>query len=116
MDTLLIDTANWDLCVDATGHIAVASNPYALAQGAACAIKSFLGENYYDTSLGIPYFENILGKSPPLSLIKAELVAAALTVPGVVDARAFIASVENGTVSGQVQVTDASGATFAAGF
>lgn len=115
-DTLLIDTDNWDLCVDAAGHIAVCENPYALAQGAACAIKAFRGENYYNTQLGIPYYETILGKSPPLSLIKAELVAAAKTVPEVVDARAFIASITNGVVTGQVQVVDASGATLLSEF
>lgn len=116
MDTLLIDIENWDLCVDAASHIAIAKNPYALAQGAACAMKSFKRENYYNKTLGIPYYEQILGKFPPLSLIKAQLVAASKTVPEIVAARAFIASVENFGVSGQVQVTDAAGATAIAGF
>jgi len=116
MDTLLIDTEDWDLCVDASRHIAVAKNPYALAQGAACAIKAFKGENYYNIDLGIPYYEQILGKSPPLSLIKANLVAAAETVPEVVSARAFVSSFKDGIFSGQVQVVDAAGALTIAGF
>lgn len=117
MDTLLIDEENWDLCVDAAGHIAVAQNPYALAQGAACAIKAFLGENYYDVTLGIPYYEQILGHFPPLALIKENLVRrAALTVPEVAAARAFVSSFEDFTITGQVQVTDAAGAIAIAGF
>lgn len=116
MDTLLIDEENWDLCVDSSRHIAIASNPYALAQGASCAIKAFLGENYYNTELGVPYYELILGKTPPLSLVKSQLVAAALTVPEVVVARVYITSFIDGVFSGQVQVADVTGAITVAGF
>lgn len=116
MDTLLVDLENWDLCVDAAGHIAVAGAPYAMAQGAACAIKSFRGENYYDTGQGVPYFSQILGKSPPLSLVKARLVEAALSVPDVVKAKVFVSAIGGGEVSGQVQIVDAQGAVSIAGF
>jgi len=116
MDTLLLDTENWDLCLDASSHIAVAKNPYALAQGAASAIKAFAGENYYNSALGVPYFEQILGKVAPLSLIKAQFIAAALTVPEVVKARVFISSISDRVISGQVQTTDATGATLISGF
>jgi hypothetical protein len=104
--TLLLDTVTWDLVLDASGNIAVANPPYQLAQDAASAIKLFLGELYYDTTQGVPYFQSILGQSPPLSLIKAKLVAAAETVPGVTGAQVFISSVNQRTLNGQVQVTD----------
>lgn len=114
--TLLLDVLKWDLAADAAGNIAVASEPYSLAQDAASAIKTFSGQVYFDTSLGVPYFSQILGQSPPLSLIKASFVQAALTVPGVVTAQCFITSWVDRVISGQVQVTDAAGNISAAGF
>ncbi|MGA1801486.1 hypothetical protein [Rhizobium sp. HT1-10] len=112
----MLDTDAWDLAVDASGNIAVATQPYSLAQDAASAIKLFEAELYFDTSKGIPYFAEILGEAPPISLLKAYLVKAALTVPGVVSAKCFITSWENRVVRGQVQTTDAAGNTTAAGF
>jgi hypothetical protein len=114
--TLLLDTVTWDLAVDTAGNIALASEPYALAQDAASAIKLFEGELYFDTTKGIPYFAQVLGQAPPVSLMKAYFIRAALTVPGVVSAVAFIASWVDRVVTGQVQVRDANGNTSAAGF
>ena len=106
MKTLLLDNTGWDLCLDASGNIAVASEPYSFAQDVASALKTFLGEVYYDTTLGIPYFQQILGKTPPLALFQQYMVDAALTVPGVVSATCVINSFANRTVQGQVTFTD----------
>lgn len=84
MDTLLLDLTNWDLCVDAAGNWAVATAPYAIAQDVASACKTFQGEVYYDSTLGIFYFAKILGFNPPASLVAEALINAALTVPFVV--------------------------------
>lgn len=116
MDTLLLSTDGWDLLLDAAGDIAVAATPYAVAQDAASAIKLFAGELYYDTSLGIPYFEQVLGLAPPLELVRAEFVAAALRVPEATAARCFLTGIQGRTLSGQVQVTTATGAVAVAGF
>jgi hypothetical protein len=107
--TLLLDNTNWDLLADAAGNIAVARPPYALAQDVASAIKLFAGELWYDATKGVPYFEEILGQSPPLGLFQAYMVKAALTVPGVVAAQCNISSVDGRTVTGQVIFTDESG-------
>ena len=107
--TLLLDRTIWDLVLDVRGSIAVASEPYALAQDAASAIKLFQGELFYDTAKGVPYWASVLGKAPPLSLIKSKLVSAALTVPGVVAARAYVSSFANRVVSGQIQIFDQTG-------
>ena len=114
--TLLLDTANWDLCVDAGGDIAVAQPPYALAQDAASAIRLFAGELYYDVSQGVPYFTDILGQFPSLQTLKTDFANAALTVPGVVEAVAYVTGIQNRQVMGQVQVTDQAGAISAAAF
>jgi hypothetical protein len=115
MNTLYLTPA-WDLTTDASSNIAMASEPYSLAQDAASAIRLFQGELWYDTTQGIPYFGQILGQTPPLQLLKSQFTAAALTVPGVVSAVCFITGISGRQVSGQVQVTDASGTTTAAGF
>ena len=105
--TLLLDTAAWDLVLDANGTSAVANEPYALAQDAASAIKTFLGECYWDTTIGIPYLTEILAKNPSIALLKATFVAAALTVPDVASAECFLTSITARGVAGQVQVRSA---------
>ena len=116
MQTLLLDPTTWDLTVDARGNIAVASDPYSLAQDAASQCRLFEGELWYDTTQGVPYWKEILGKLPPVSLIKSELVTAAKLVPGVIAAQCFISSIANRQVTGQVQVLDNSGSVLAASF
>jgi hypothetical protein len=108
--TLLLDQTAWDLVLDANGNIAVASPPYSLAQDVASAVKLFLGELWYDSTKGVPYFEEIIGKLPPQSVIVSQIENAALTVPGVVTARCIITSLTDRVVSGQIQFIDESGA------
>jgi hypothetical protein len=108
MNTLLLDGTAWDLVLDSNGNIAVAAEPYALAQDAASAIKTFLGECYFDTTVGVPWLQQIFGKSPPLALIKAALTDAAETVPDVAQAQVYFTSLTNRALSGQVQVVSAS--------
>lgn len=107
MKTLLLDLDNWDLVIDLDGNIAVASDPYSMAQDAASAIRLFQGELYYNTLRGVPYWTSILGKAPPLTLVKAKLEEAALTVPGVVAVKIYISGFSDRTLTGQVQLFDA---------
>lgn len=118
MNTIYLDPNGnaWDLTLDAGRNIAVAAPPYALAQDAASAIRTFQGEVWFDTLLGIPYWEQVLGHNPPLELMKQLFIAAALTVPNVVDAVVYITSVQGRTVSGQVQITDTAGTLSIASF
>ena len=109
MNTLLLDLDNWDLCLDANSNIAMAANPYAIAQDVASAVKLFAGELYYDTSKGVPYFQSILGQNTPMSYIKAKLEAAALTVPEVVEAQVSGLQVSQRALTGTVKVIDLSG-------
>ena len=114
--TLLLNPSSWDLTVTSGRDIAVAAAPYALAQDAGSAIKLFRGEDYYDTTRGVPYWQDVLGHWPPASLMRAYFNRAALTVPGVVDAKSFIESIEDRRPKGQVQITDVSGGFAAIGF
>lgn len=108
-DTLLLDRSSWDLCVDVSGSIALASEPYSQVQDVSSACRLFSGEAWFDTTKGIPYFGQILGKQPPLGLVKSKLIAAALSVPGVTAAKAFLTSDGKRGLSGQVQVTTSAG-------
>jgi hypothetical protein len=114
-DTLLLDLTTWDLVVDIYGNIAVAKSPYSQAQDAASAIKTFQGEVYFDTSLGVPYSQ-IIGTLPPLALMKQQFADAALTVPGVETAVVYLSSLADRQISGQVQITNTVGTMSAAPF
>ncbi len=114
--TLYLNPATWDLDIDASGNIAVAQAPYQLSQDACSAMRLVTGECWYDTTQGIPYLTEVLGKSPPLSLLKSLLEAAALTTPGIAKAQVFITSTTEHNVVGQVQITDSTGTVTAASF
>lgn len=113
--TLYLDPATWDLALDSSGSIALADTPYSLAQDAASAIRTFAGECWYDTTIGLPYWTEILGHAPPLDLMRQAFIDAAMSVPGVVSAQVFLTSA-NRIVSGQVQITDSTGTVTAASF
>jgi hypothetical protein len=116
MKTLLLLPGTWDLTVDASGNIAVASDPYSRAQDASSAIRLFLSELWYDTTQGIDYWGSIIGYPPNIPLLKAKLAAQALSVPGIKKATVFISSIVDREVHGQVQVTDVDGNTSIANF
>lgn len=116
MKTLLLDRTAWDLVLDAAGNIALADEPYSIAQDVASAVRTFTGECWYDTQLGIPYWQQILGQWPPIVLVKAKLVDAALTVPGVVSAECVIVAFSKRKLTGQIQVVDENGITSLATF
>lgn len=104
MQTLLLDRASWDCCVDAQGNIAVASDPYSQVQDVASACRLFVGDSYYKPTQGVPYFQQVLGHFQPIQVVKSFLVRAATSVPGVTSATAVLSGVKNRQLSGQVQV------------
>lgn len=116
MKTAFLDPVTWDFVLDVNGDLAIAADPYSLAQDAASACRTFLGECYYNSTLGIPFFQSFFGRAPNISLMKQKFAAQALLVPGVVSAKVFITSVVGRRVTGQVQVTDADGNVTAAAF
>jgi hypothetical protein len=112
--TFLLNWDTGDSCLDAAGNIAVASAPYAVAQDVATALSTFRGECWYDNSLGVPYWQGILGQRPPASYVTSQLEAQALRVPDVADAQATVGgtNVKRGLI-GQVLVVDTDGNTTA---
>jgi len=116
MAATLLLSDSWDLSLDVAGNIALAPSPLNFAQDAASAIRLFLGEYFWDTTIGVPYLKEILGKRLILPLLKETLVNAALTVPDVASAAVFISSFSNRVLAGQVQVISSSGQLGAANF
>ena len=116
MNTLFLSPDVWDLTVDALGNIAMASDPYSLAQDAASTIRTFAGEVYFDTTQGLPYWTQILGYRPPLALIKSQMIKAATSVPEVTGAVVFFTGLVGRNLTGQVQVTTVDGGVVAASF
>ena len=109
MNTLQLSIDNWDLQLDANGNLIIATPPYSTAQDVASAVRTFLGEVFFDQSLGVPYTQQIFNQIVPLSVLQSGIEAAALTVPGVLTATAVIQTFENRQVSGQVLITDSDG-------
>lgn len=109
---MLLDVARWDVCLNADKNIAVASDPYSVAQDVASACRTWLGEVFYDTTLGVPYAQTfltvgrIMGRVASLAFIKAQLEAAALKVPGVANPKAFVSSLSDRVLTGSIQFTD----------
>lgn len=116
MTSLLLDRTLNDLCLDSSHNIAVAGPPYSVAQDVACAVKTFQGEVWYDVAVGVPYFSQILGRTPSIAFLKAQLVAAALTAPGVTAATCFLSAIFGREMHGQLQVTDKAGGLTTVGF
>lgn len=105
MKTLLLDRTEWDLVLDTDGNIAVASDPYSVAQDICSYVRTFLGEVWYDKAKGIPYFTEILGRPPDVEFIQATISAAALEVPQVLTAECIITAFEGRALSGEVRFT-----------
>lgn len=109
MNTIQLSTFTWDLQVDSTGSIALATDSNAIAQDVASAVQTHLGEMYYDTAQGVPYLSSVLGQAYSPALLQALMVKAALTVPGVVSAKATVTGFQHRKVSGRVEVIDSNG-------
>jgi len=118
MDTILLQPVTWDFLIDSNGNIAISEDPYSLAQDIASAIKLFQGELYYDTTQGIPYFEDILGQVPSAALIAASMEAAALTVPTVINAKLTELNYDPNTrqLIGSLEATTDAGVTLTVNF
>jgi len=116
--TLLLDQTIWDLCLDVDGNIAVASDPYATAQCVANAVRTFLGELWYDTPAGLPYFQQVLGKLPNIQMLKSLILAQTNTVSGVSSAVVYLTNISfsTRTITGQIQFVDSTGITQVASF
>ena len=110
-NTLLLDQDAWDLVLDVNGNIALAATPYSIAQDVASATRTFLGECWYDTDLGLPYWQQILGEFPPLPFVSQQIEQASYTIPNVAAVEVSFTSFESRSLAGQIQIIDTDGVT-----
>lgn len=109
MRTLFLLPSTWDLELDSSGNIAVASDIYQLAQDIASACRTFLRDVYYNQAQGISYFESVLGYNGfPLSLYKMYLELEAVSIVGVASANAQL-TMTGRTVTGAILFTTEDG-------
>jgi len=76
-----------DLALDLLGRTALVGGARRVRQQVKVTLMTFLGEWFLDTSFGVPYFEQILLKTPDRTSIEVVLRARILAVPGVVRVR-----------------------------
>lgn len=88
--SLLLNTDTWDLQLDDFGNIAQTENPYAVAQDVATTCSTFAGEVWYDTALGLPYYERILGHWPGTQYVNTKMQTEAKKLPYVQSATCTI--------------------------
>lgn len=77
-----------DLLLDEGGDLVLTSdaNPkgtHAIGQAIVQALKTYAAEVFVDTTLGIPYYQQLLGQKAPASTWDAVLQSVVLTTPGV---------------------------------
>lgn len=108
-NTLLLDQIAWDLVLDASGNIALCGEPYSIAQDVSSAVRTFIGECWYDTTQGLPYFQQVLGYMTPASFLRQKIIDAALSVPNVVSADVVFVSLDGRNLTGQIKIIDTTG-------
>ncbi len=93
-----------DLKVDDNGDLVVENDDLVLLTGLDAIIQHlkirfrlFLGEWFLDTRVGIPWFEDILRKSPDLNVVNSLLREVITTTPGVIAITAFDLAVDSAT-------------------
>ena len=111
MLTYALNDTTWDLYLDLSGNFATISDANQIAQDVASAIRTFLGECWYDTSQGMPYFQSIFGKTPSASFFKAQIKRVALSVPTVTAVTTVALRLVNRQLTGQVLVSTSTSTT-----
>lgn len=101
---------NWDIHLNGENNLSTTQDANAVAQDVASACKTHLGEVWFDTSLGIPWFTQILGKPVSAVFIQAQLEKQAKRLPYVSNARATVIT-DRATRSsrGLIAIVDANG-------
>lgn len=94
MDTIKLNSDNWDLELDASGNMYAVDGNERLAQDVATACRVWRGEALADIEFGVPY-RDIMGNRPALSLISAYLGETALTVTDVTEIEIDLQNADN---------------------
>ena len=89
MTDLKLDQLTHDLVIE-DGDLVLVTDAEALIQNLKIRLYTFYGEWAFDTTQGVPYFEDILVKNPNISNIQAVLKSVILETKGVTKLTAFV--------------------------
>src|SRR3972149_2057877 len=89
-----LDLATGDLTIT-QGRLSLAVGADAVVQSLRIRFRTFLGEWFLDSRVGVPWFQLVFVKHPNLRLARAVLRQVALATPGVVAVRAFSVSLDD---------------------
>lgn len=103
MRTFLTD-ANNDLYLDGKRQIAIGQDINAVLNVVANTVRTLAGEIQLNTTLGIPYFETILGGSYSVSVWEGYMIEAAEKVNGVVRVKSMKTKIENNTLNYEMEI------------
>lgn len=101
----------WDLVLTPAGNLATVGEPVRQAQDVASRCRTFRGECVYAQDQGIPYFVDVLGKTPPDALVRDYMHSESLKVPGVQAARVTFAGLVGRKITGDIRIIDSEGNT-----
>ena len=83
-NTVALDADTHDLYLDSSGNMAFHTAFYnVVAQRIKCKLQTLQGEWYQNSDMGVPYLDAVFVKNPDLKVIRALLVSAISSVPGV---------------------------------
>ena len=105
--TIFLHPDTWDITLDTSGNIAVATESYQQAQDISSSCRVFLHDDYYKQSDGIPYLEEIMGRSSyPLALYQRNLHDRAMLVNGIVSIDVKLQQLKDRVLSGAIIFTN----------
>ena len=82
-------TDTGDLFVAANGDLVLVEGLEAIAQHCEIRLRTFKGEWFLDTRIGVPWFEEILKKAPQLGVVSGILKQVILGTPGILSLQTF---------------------------
>lgn len=105
MNTLQL-TPEWDI----TPNLTVLTGNAAITQDVASACRTWEGEAWYNTLLGVPYLPTIFARRPTLNAVKNLLISQAIQVPGVGSVTVYLTAGPGRVIGGQIQIKNSAGA------
>lgn len=104
------DNSYWDLTLSIKKNWeAIDDEAKYCAQTVANSCRMFRDDAYFFPREGVPYFESVLGKKPPESLVIAYLRESSLIVPLVKEINIIEYQMTNRVITGQIRITTENG-------
>lgn len=89
MISLALNASNDIELDEKTGAIRMVSDGDEVCQNVRCRLLFYLGEWFLDTTVGVPYFQEIFTKPAEISLVESRLKNEILSTPGIASLDSF---------------------------